>query len=214
MLPFVIDAINSLSSITDTELFIHQAAEVGKNLVDIVCCKEKTQPLLPGLTETLNLLRKGLYENPRVGQQKASYCTHISLMFVHLFHCKDIKAKLISGTPQGICKTLAHEYQVLIAGGRESYLTEKNILNFGKPATNHQECPMMKDIFPIMNDATPNHELVIGTPTESQPQDLHDIHLVDFPWFDLGGFVCMLKKLAEDENSSVAGKTLFHTLKI
>ena len=167
MLPFVIDAINSLSSITDTELFIHQAAEVGKNIVDIVCCKEKMQPLLPGLTETLNLLRKGLSENTRVGQQKASCCTHISLMFVHLFHCKDIKAKLTTGTPQEICKTLAHEYQVLIARGRESYRTVMNILNFGKPATNHEKCPMMKDIFTIMNDATPNHELFIVTPAET-----------------------------------------------
>jgi len=214
LLPFVIYAINSLSSITDAELFIHQAAEVGKNIVDIVCCKEKMQPHLPGLPETLNLLRKGLCENPRVGQQKASCCTHISLTFVHLFHCKDTKAKLTTGTPQGICKTLAHEYQVLIARGRESYRTVMNILNVGKPATNHEKSPMMKDIFTIMNDATPNHKLVIVTPAESQPQDLYDIHLVDFPWFDLGGFICMLKKLAEDENSSVAGKSLFHTLNI
>ena len=72
----------------------------------------------------------------------------------------------------------------------------------------------MKDIFTIMNDATPNHELVIVTSVESQPQDLHDIHLVGFPWFDLGGFICMLQKLAEDENSSVVGKSLFYTLKI
>ena len=71
----------------------------------------------------------------------------------------------------------------------------------------------MMEIFTIMNEATPNHELVLLSPDEPETQAFNDIHLVDFPWFDLGGFVCMLKKLAEDENSSVAGKS-FHTLKI
>ena len=64
-----------------------------------------------------------------------------------------------------------------------------------------------------MNGATPNHELVLLSPDEPETQAFNDIHLVDFPWFDLGGFVCMLK-LGGDENGSVAGESLFYTLKI
>ena len=74
--------------------------------------------VLPNIEEFVNLVRKGVFESKAVGQGLTLCCTHISLIYVHFFHCKEIRDKLNAGTSNDICKYLANEYQFMILKGR------------------------------------------------------------------------------------------------
>jgi len=132
-------------------------------MVELFSNLAHTQTVLPSSGGSLNLVRKGVAENITVGQGRTLCCSHISLMFVHLFQCTEIRNMLTDGTPDGICKNLTHQYQFLKARGIECYQTVMNILNHGK-TEDIPKCSMMNEIFTLINEAMPNQKLVCSTP--------------------------------------------------
>ena len=84
---FITDSIRSLASITYVEEFADTSYTFGLAVVNCFSTLAHTQTVLPNIGESLNLVRKGVSESKAVGQGHTLCCTHISLMFVHLFHC-------------------------------------------------------------------------------------------------------------------------------
>ena len=135
----IIEHIRSLASIRDdSEEFANQYVHFGHAVVDFFATSLQMDTVLPNIKECLNLVQKGAFESEAVGQGMTLCCTHISLMYAHLFYCEEIRDKSKIGTPDDICKYLAKEYQFMIQQGRECYITVMNILNHGK--TNIATC--------------------------------------------------------------------------
>ena len=114
----ITDSIRLLVSITDVEEFADKSYTFGLDVVDCFSTSTQTQTALPNIGGFVNFVRKGVSESKSGGQGNTLCCSHISLMFVHLFHCTEIRDKLTDGTPDGICKNLTHQYQFLIARGK------------------------------------------------------------------------------------------------
>ena len=156
------------------------------------------------MEECLNLLRKGTFESAAVGQGTTLCCTHISLLYVHFFYCKEIRDRLNAGTPDDICKYLAEEYQFVIHQGKECYITTMNIL------THVSGCKVtmstIDEIFKILNESMPNQQLVIPRSDTADSPDLNEIALESFTWYDVGEIILMLQRFSIATTSSVLGK--------
>jgi hypothetical protein len=160
--------------------------------------------IVPDMEECLNLLRKGSFESKVVGQGMTLCCTHISLMYAHFFYCEEIRDKINAGTPDDICKYLAHEYQFMINQGRDCYITVMNILNHGKKV--QVTMPTIDEIFKLLNESMPNQQLVIPRSDTADSPDLNEIALETFTWYNVGEIILMPQRFEIDAKSSVLGK--------
>ena len=124
----IIYHIRSLASIRDDDQeFANNCEHFGHAVVDLFATSEQIDTIVPDMEECLNLLRKGSFESKVVGQGMTLCCTHISLMYAHFFYCEQIRDKINAGTPDDICKYLAHEYQFMINQGRDCHITVMRI---------------------------------------------------------------------------------------
>jgi len=166
------DTICSLVSITDDQEFADKFEQFGYAVVDLFSTSLQMDIVLPNIEEFVNLVRKGVFESKAVGQGMTLCCTHIYLMYVHFFHCKEIRDKLNAGTSGDIFKYLAKEYQFMILKGKECYRTVMNILNYGKKF--EVTMPMIDEIFKLVNESMPNQKLVVPRSDTSDIPDCDD----------------------------------------
>ena len=201
----IIEQVRSLASIGgDVEKFANNCELFGHALVDRFATPEQMDTIVPEMEECLNLLRKGSFESKLVGQGMTLSCTHISLMYAHLFYCEEIRDKIKIGTPDDICKYLAEEYQFVIHQGKECYITVMNILS------SVSKCKVtmstIDEIFKILNESMPNQQLDIPRSDTADSPDLNEVAIETFKWYDVGEIILILQRFEIAAKSSVLGK--------
>jgi len=201
----IIEQVRSLASIGgDVEKFANNCELFGHALVDRFATPEQMDTIVPEMEECLNLLRKGSFESKLVGQGMTLSCTHISLMYAHLFYCEEIREKITIGTPDDICKYLAEEYQFVIQKGKECYMTTMNILTH--LSGRKTRMATIDEIFKIMNESMPNQQLDIPRSDKADSPDLNEVAIETFTWYEVGEIIVMLQTIEIEAKSSVLGK--------
>ena len=78
----------------DIEKFNKIASDLQAVIYDGLKSDSNTQDLLLDIMEGLNNVRVGSHKNKVIGQGSMTCCSYISLMFVHLIRCKNVKDEM------------------------------------------------------------------------------------------------------------------------
>ena len=93
-LEHLVHSIKMLTHEPDVEKFNKIASDLQAVICDGLKSDSNTQDLLLDVMEGLNNVRVGAHKNKAIGQGSMTCCSYISLMFVHLIQCKNVKDEM------------------------------------------------------------------------------------------------------------------------
>ena len=104
------------------ECDIEKFNKIASDLQAVICDELKscsnTQDLLSDIIEGLNEVCVGSHRNKAVGQGSITCCSYISLMFIHLIRCKNVKDEMNICDYKEFCGKLGSLLQGLILENR------------------------------------------------------------------------------------------------
>ena len=209
----LVRSINLLKAQGDFEKFNKIASDLQAVICDGLKSKSDTLDLLSVIREGLNKVRIGSHKNRAVGQGSMTCCSYISLMFVHLIRCKNVKDDMNKCDYRDCCGRLGAHLQRLINNGKLCHITIMNILTHGHPKKD-PNFPELGDLTTLLNEVMPNQLInspraidplsgIIRSDVEDVSTDLDQGHLV---WTNMGQIIRMLEELQNNGEDSTLGE--------
>ena len=197
----------------DIEKFNKIASDLQAIICDGLKSDRNTQDLLLGIREGLNKVRVGSHKNRAVGQGSMTCCSYISLMFVHLIRCKNVKDDMNKCNYRDCCGRLGSHLQGLINHEKKCHIMIMNILTHGDPKKD-PNFPELGELTKLLNEVMPNKLInspraidpssgIIGSDVEDVSTDLDQGHLV---WTNMGQIIRMLQELENNGEDSTLGE--------
>ena len=209
----LVHSINLLKVQGDIEKFNKIASDLQAVICDGLTSESNTKDLLSGIKEGLNKVRIGSHKNKAIGQGALTCCSYISLMFVHLIRCKNVKDDMNKCNYRDCCGRLGSHLQGLINHGKKCHVMIMNILTHDDP-TKDPNFPELGELNSLLNGVMPNQLIkspsaidpssgIIGSDVEDVSTDLHQGHLV---WTNMGQMIRMLQDLQNNGEDSTLGE--------
>ena len=123
----LVHSIKLLKHEADIEKFNKIASDLQAVICDGLKSHSNTSDLLSDIIEGLNNIRAGSHTNKAVGQGSMPCCSYISLMFIHLIRCKNVKDDMLICDYKDLCGKLGSQLQGLINLGKACHTTLMNI---------------------------------------------------------------------------------------
>ena len=209
----LVHSINLLKVQGDIEKFNKIASDLQAVICDGLKSESNTKDLLSCIKEGLNKVRIGSHKNRAVGQGAMTCCSYISLMFVHLIRCNNVKDELNKSDCRDYCRRLGSHLQRIINSGKLCHITIMNILTHDDP-TNDPNFPELGELNSLLNGVMPNQLIkspsaidpssgIICSDVEDVSTDLDQGHLV---WTNMGQIIRMLQELQNNGEDSTLGE--------
>ena len=203
----------------DIEKFNKIASDLQAVICDGLRSKSDTLDLLSVIREGLNKVRIGSHKNRAVGQGSMTCCSYISLMFVHLIRCKNVKDDMNKCDYRDCCGRLGAHLQGLIKNGKLCHITIMNILTNGDPKMD-PTFPELGPLTKLLNEVMTNKLInspraidpssgIISSDVEDASTDLAQGHLV---WTNMGQIIRMLEELQNNGEDSTLGEVFLYNV--
>ena len=152
------------------EVDIDKFNKIASDLQAVICnglkSLDNTVGLLSDITAGLNNVRVGSHTNKAIGQGSMTCCSYISLMFIHLIRCKNVKDYMNIGDYKDFCGKLGSQEQGLINLGKSCHITIMNILTHGDP-NKDSNFPELGELNTLLNEVMPKQ--LINSPSAIDP---------------------------------------------
>ena len=101
---------------------IEKINKIASDLQAVICdglkSHSNTSDLLSDIIEGLNNVRVGSHTNKAVDQGSMTCCSYISLMFIHLIRCTNVKDDMLICNYEDLCGKLGSQLQGLFNLGK------------------------------------------------------------------------------------------------